>query len=137
MDLTTLLVLVLILGAIGFFLLRPRLRSWTGPTELPAASPSPATPQSTPPGGVPLSPDLGALKQGDAISLWDGTDATVRGSYDCREEVNGRTTEWRWVFLSGDRVLELLPHGQVLYAGGGVAHQGDDFYVDVEAKLRR
>ena len=96
-----------------------------------AALPMPVAgkePEPTPPGGIPLTPNLQALKPGDAVSFWDGTDATVRGSLDCREEIGGRTTEWRWVFLSGGRVLELLPQGQNLYDSSALAQQGDEFY---------
>jgi hypothetical protein len=119
-----LIVLAAVLGAVWFIFIRP------GSSLQPNGQPNPAvpTPQRTPAGGVPLTPDLGAVKPGDAISFWDGTDTIVRGSLDCREELGSRVTEWRWIFLSGGRVLELMPHGQVLYETGAVAHQGDEFY---------
>lgn len=119
-----LIVMAAVLGAIWFVFMRP------GSSLQPGGAGSPAvpSPQSTPPGGVPLTPNLGALKPGDAVSFWDGTDTIVRGSLDCREELGARVTEWRWVFLSGGRVLELMPHGQTLYETGAVAHQGDEFY---------
>jgi hypothetical protein len=85
-------------------------------------------PEPTPPGGVSLRHNLQALKPGDAVSFWDGTDATVLGALNCREELGGRLTEWRWAFLSGDRVLELLPQGQSLYDRAALAYQGDEFY---------
>jgi hypothetical protein len=119
--------LIVILAAAGgawFLLLRPGAPYQLGPRQ--AAAPPTASP--TPIGGVPLTPNLQQLKPGDAVSFWDGTDTVVRGSLDCREELGGRTTEWRWVFLSGDRVLELMPNGQSLYDSSVVAHQGDEFY---------
>ena len=119
-----LIVLAAVLGAIWFVFMRPGSSFQAGGAPAPAA-PSPA---ATPAGGIPLTPNLGALKAGDAVSFWDGTDTIVRGSLDCREEIGSRVTDWRWVFLTGERVLELMPHGQTLYETGAVAHQGDEFY---------
>lgn len=118
-----LVVMAAVLGAIWFVFMRPG-SSFQGGTPLPAQP----TPAATPAGGIPLTPDLGALKPGDAVSFWDGTDTVVRGSLDCREDLGSRVTEWRWVFLSGGRVLELMPHGQALYDNSAVAYQGDEFY---------
>ncbi|HEY3111344.1 MAG TPA: hypothetical protein VGL23_21490 [Chloroflexota bacterium] len=121
-----LMVLAAVLGAIWFVFMRPGSSFQAGGAAGPAAQRRglPATPAE----GAPLTPNLGALKPGDAVSFWDGTDTIVRGSLDCREELGARVTEWRWVFLSGGRVLELMPHGQTLYETGAVAHQGDEFY---------
>jgi hypothetical protein len=118
-------------AAIWFVFMRPGSSFQIGSGALPqlgGSGPTPSNPQPTPAGGVKLTPDLGALKAGDAVSFWDGTDTIVRGSLDCREELGARVTEWRWIFLSGDRTLELMPHGQVLYESAAVAHQGDEFY---------
>lgn len=119
--LIVLIVLVLAGAAVWYFYGRDR------GVRPPGAEPAPVPP-ATPSGGVRLTPDLQNLKPRDAVSFWDGTDVTVRGSLDCQEQLGGRTTEWRWVFLSGDRMLEVLPHGQVLYEGAAIAHQGDEFY---------
>lgn len=122
MDPLTLLLLVALVAVGGWFLYSRR-------TSLPRMlDPGKSRPEPTPAGGVPLTPNLQALKPGDAVSFWDGTDATVRGSLDCREEIGGRTTEWRWVFVSGGKVLELLPQGQNLYDSSALAQQGDEFY---------
>lgn len=131
-----LLVALVVVGAVWYFYIRPGIGAPkdVGPVPIGAGS---SRPEPTPPGGVPLENDLGALKPGDALSFWDGTDCVVQGSLDCREMVNGRVAEWRWVFLSGDRVLELMPHGQALYESGAIAHQGDEFYESVQALLRR
>jgi hypothetical protein len=117
-DPIVLLLLIIIAGA-GAWYVYSRQRA------LPAAR---SQPEPTPAGGVELTPNLQALKPGDAVSFWDGTDSTVRGSLDCREEIGGRTTEWRWVFLSGGKVLELLQQGQNLYDSSALAQQGDEFY---------
>ena len=120
MDPILLLVLLVIVGVGAWFI-------YTRQRALPAAGGA-SRAEPTPAGGVSLRPNLQALKAGDAVSFWDGTDATVEGSLDCREDVGGRATEWRWVFLSGERVLELLPQGQSLYDRSAVAYQGDEFY---------
>jgi hypothetical protein len=125
LSFTLLLILVVVLAAaVGawYFYYRPRLAAGASPIPIGA------TAQPTPPGGVKLENDLGALKPGDALSFWDGTDTLVQGSLDCREMVGGRVAEWRWVFLTGDRVLELMPRGQAMYDAGVIAHQGDEFY---------
>ncbi|TAK25488.1 MAG: hypothetical protein EPO26_03730 [Chloroflexota bacterium] len=116
MDPLFIIILLGVIGAGGYYLYRRR------------AAPVAATPEPTPTGGIEVTPDLSALKTGDAISFWDNTDATVLGVITCREAINGRETSWKWVFLSGDKVLELLPRGQVLYTGQAVAHQGDEFF---------
>lgn len=123
---STLLVflLVVLVGAAAAYFLYFRPRLGAGATPIPIGS----GPQPTPEGGVKLENDLGSVKPGDALSFWDGTDTIVLGSLDCREMVGGRVAEWRWVFLSGDRVLELMPRGQSLYDASTIAHQGDEFY---------
>jgi hypothetical protein len=116
-----LLVLLLVIVGAGAWFLYSRQRALP-----PGGGASRVEP--TPPAGTALRPNLQALKPGDAVSFWDGTDTTVLGSLDCREDLAGRATEWRWVFLSGDKVLELLPQGQSLYDRSAVAYQGDEFY---------
>lgn len=127
------IVMAAVLGAVWFLFMRP------GATLGKAAgtAPQPLAAAQTPAGGAPLTPNLSALKPGDAISFWDGTDAIVRGSLDCREDLGGRVTEWRWIFLAGDCVLELLPSGQTLYESSTVSYQGDEFYEAVVAALKR
>jgi len=140
LSLALLIVVVVVLGAVGwYFFVRPSMgaSSTSGPVPIGTGSSGSPNPQPTPAGGLSVENNLAALKPGDAVSFWDGTDCIVQGSLDCREMVNGRVSEWRWVFLSGDRVLELLPHGQAVYESGAIAHQGDEFYESVEALLRR
>lgn len=124
-PLVLLLLIIIAAGAIYYFVILPKRRAAAGGES---GSLGRKTVQATPPGGIPLTPDLQGMKPGDAISFWDGSDATVRGSFDCREVLNSRTTEWRWVALTGDRILEVLPRGQILYDSAAVAHQGDEFY---------
>ena len=124
-PLLVIVIIVVIVAAVWYFVILPKRKAAAGAESTNQTQKSVA---ATPVGGIPLSPDLQGLKPGDAVSFWDGTDAIVLGSFDCREALNGRTTEWRWISLSGDRLLEVLPHGQILYDSAAVAHQGDEFY---------
>jgi hypothetical protein len=36
---------------------------------------------------------------GNVVSFWDAGDNVVRAVLDCREELNGRQTVWRWNLL--------------------------------------
>jgi hypothetical protein len=64
------------------------------------------------------------LRPGDAVSFWDGDDEVVESVVECREELGGRTTTWRWVILSGGRVLETAPDENMLYTTETVHRQG-------------
>jgi hypothetical protein len=129
-PLLILIVVVVVAAAAWYLFLRPGAPGLGGggtggPVPIGTSG---AGPQPTPAAGVPITPDLGALKPGDAVSFWDGTDCVVLGSLDCRELVAGRATEWRWVFLGGNRLLELMPHGQALYDRSALHRQGGEFY---------
>ncbi|MBI2906876.1 MAG: hypothetical protein HYX92_04370 [Chloroflexi bacterium] len=67
---------------------------------------------------------LNSLRPGDAISFWDGADCTVETILNCEERVGERVTSWRWVFLSGGRLLEVAPDGNTMFEGPEVLHQG-------------
>src|SRR5918911_1709190 len=73
--------------------------------------------------GQARQPTLDSLLPGDVVSLWDGGDAVVQSVLECREELNGRETVWRWNLLDESRVLEVSPEGNVLYARTVVFHQ--------------
>src|SRR5918912_2130241 len=74
-------------------------------------------------GGQARQPTLESLLPGDVVSLWDGGDAVVQSVLECREELNGRETVWRWNLLDEGRVLEVSPEGNVLYDRTVVLHQ--------------
>ncbi|MBM4417734.1 MAG: hypothetical protein FJ033_05410 [Chloroflexi bacterium] len=105
-----------LIGAVAYTLFSRRAR---GATVAPAATPAAVEPHR---------PDIRAVKRGDAITFWNGTDATVLGRASCRETIRGRSTVWEWIFLSRDRVLEVLPTGMALYDGQAVAQQGSALY---------
>jgi hypothetical protein len=72
---------------------------------------------------APRQPTLDNLLPGDVVSLWDGGDAVVQCVLDCREELNGRITTWRWNLLDEGRMLETSPDGTFLYGRSVVLHQ--------------
>jgi hypothetical protein len=60
-------------------------------------------------------PTLDTLLPGDVVSLWDQGDHVVQAVLDCREELNGRQTGWRWNLLDGGGMLESTPEGNTFY----------------------
>jgi hypothetical protein len=69
-------------------------------------------------------PTIESLLPSDVVSLWDAGDAVVEAVIECREELNGRETTWRWNLLDGGRMLAVEPEGNVLYTRTVVLHQG-------------
>lgn len=73
-------------------------------------------------------PTVETLRPGDVVSLEDGRDLIVETVLECREEVGGRTTVWRWNFLSDGLMLEAAPDGNVLYDRTEVIYQGEEAF---------
>jgi hypothetical protein len=68
-------------------------------------------------------PTIEDLLPGDVVSFWDGGDHVVQAVLECREELNGRETRWRWNLLDEGRVLEVTPEATTLYERTVVLHQ--------------
>jgi hypothetical protein len=68
-------------------------------------------------------PTIENLLPGDVVSFWDGGDSIVQAVLECREELNGRETVWRWNLLDEGHVLEVTPEANTLYARTVVVHQ--------------
>jgi hypothetical protein len=68
-------------------------------------------------------PTLETLVPGDVVSIWDVGDCVVQVALDCSEELNGRTTRWRWNLLDEGRMIEVGPDGRTLYTRTLVLHQ--------------
>src|SRR5919204_74707 len=68
-------------------------------------------------------PTLDTLLPGDVVSFWDGGDSVVQAVLECREDLNGRVTTWRWNVLDDGKVLEVSPEATVLYEQTIVFHQ--------------
>jgi hypothetical protein len=68
-------------------------------------------------------PTVESLLPGDVVSLWDGGDHVVQAVLECREELNGRETSWRWNLLDEGRMLEATPEGNTIYDRTAILHQ--------------
>ena len=68
-------------------------------------------------------PTVDSLLPGDVVSLWDAGDHVVEAVLDCRENLNGRETGWRWNLLDEGRMLEATPEGNSLYERTAILHQ--------------
>jgi hypothetical protein len=68
-------------------------------------------------------PTLDTLLPGDVVSLWDMGDHVVQAVLECREELNGRETTWRWNLLEEGQVLESTPEGNTFYERTAILHQ--------------
>lgn len=74
-------------------------------------------------------PTLEDLRPRDAISFWDGQDDVVESVVQCREELGGRASTWRWVVLSSGQIVETAPDNSALYTASTVYQQGSEpFY---------
>src|SRR3954470_21204522 len=47
------------------------------------------------------------LQPGDALMLWNGDDRLVQTTLECAEHLNGRETDWRWLLLDGETLVEV------------------------------
>ncbi len=64
------------------------------------------------------------LQRGDVIVFWESGDAVVTATLDCWENLGGRQTTWRWLFLSSGAMLEVLGRGDAIYESTEIIHQG-------------
>jgi hypothetical protein len=80
------------------------------------------------PGTPPPATTPETLGPGDALILEDGRDFLVQSAIDCREELEGRTTDWRWLLLDDGSVLEVLRHALNLYDHREIFYQGTPPY---------
>jgi hypothetical protein len=64
------------------------------------------------------------LQPGDAIMFWNGDDRLVQTVLPCAEHLNGRETDWRWLLLDSNSLLEVAPGWTVYYNATEVIQQG-------------
>jgi hypothetical protein len=69
----------------------------------------------TKPGQTRAQPTTENLLPGDVVSMWDYGDHVVEAVLECREELNGRETAWRWNLLDAGKMLSVSPEGNTLY----------------------
>lgn len=75
------------------------------------------------------------LEPGDAVILWDGTDGLVDTILICEEHVGERTSRWQWVFLSGEKLLEVMSHQNALYSTSRTLYQGSREFAELTADV--
>ncbi|TAK27892.1 MAG: hypothetical protein EPO21_23275 [Chloroflexota bacterium] len=80
---------------------------------------------------------LDNLQPNDVLVFWAGGDAIVSTILDCREELLGRSTQWRWAFLDSGPLLELAPDGNTLFEAGEVFTQGSPTFDLLTADVGR
>jgi hypothetical protein len=80
------------------------------------------------PGSPPPATTPETLAPGDALILQDGRDFLVQSAIDCTEELEGRTTTWRWLLLDDGSLLEVLRHTLMLYRPPEILYQGTPPY---------
>ncbi|MBI2940603.1 MAG: hypothetical protein HYY04_09220 [Chloroflexi bacterium] len=122
-----LLVLVVLVTVAGLF--------WWRRRERPEPS---AAPLLTPRDQVPANPPtLADAAPGDVVSLWQEGEHIVESLMDCQEDVGGRATRWRWLFLDNGLIVELAPRGNILYDRPTVYAQGTSGYEALTADVGR
>jgi hypothetical protein len=80
------------------------------------------------PGTPPPATTPETLAPGDALILQDGRDFLVQSAVDCQEELEGRTSAWRWLLLDDRSVLEVLRHTMSLFSPPEILYQGTPPY---------
>lgn len=64
------------------------------------------------------------LRPGDALMLWNGDDRIVQTALELAEHLNYRETDWRWLLLDGNTLLEVQTGTTAYYDNWSVIQQG-------------
>lgn len=64
------------------------------------------------------------LRPGDAIMAWNGDDRIVQTTLELAEHLNNRETDWRWLLLDGDTMLEVQAGVTTYYDRWEIIRQG-------------
>ncbi|MBI2886876.1 MAG: hypothetical protein HYY02_06675 [Chloroflexi bacterium] len=78
--------------------------------------------------------ELWAVQPGDSVEIWLETAYIVRTVLQCREALEGRVSEWRWLFLDDGSLLEASPDGYYRYREHQVVRQGSELYEELVAQ---
>lgn len=76
------------------------------------------------PAPIRVTETPGDLQRGDVIVFWETGDAVVTATLDCWENLGGRQSTWRWLFLSSGAVVEVAGGQTAIYERADVIHQG-------------
>ncbi|MCL5265661.1 MAG: hypothetical protein M1343_10830 [Chloroflexi bacterium] len=75
------------------------------------------------------------VEPGDAIIFWDDSDSLIETVLECQEHVGERATQWRWVFLSDGRLIEVSGTRRKMYSPPEVFYQGSAPFAELTAEV--
>jgi len=73
---------------------------------------------------LPVETTPATLRPGDAVMFWNGDDRLVQTVLECAEHLNNRETDWRWLLLDSDSVLQVSAGRMTYYDHAEVIYQG-------------
>lgn len=87
-------------------------------------------------GGASSEPEdqLATLAPGDVIEIWTEGSFVVQSVFRCHEVVEGRTVQWRWMFLDDGTLVEISPDGHFRYREHRILNQGTVPYEELVAQ---
>lgn len=77
---------------------------------------------------------LATVMPGDVVDVWMEETYLVKTVYLCEEEVDGRTFEWKWIFLDDGSLVEVSPDGFFRYREHQIIKQGSSEYEAIVAQ---
>jgi hypothetical protein len=84
-------------------------------------------------GESPLK-QLATVVPGDVVEVWMEDSFLVKTVFLCQEEVDGRTFEWKWIFLDDGSLVEVSPDGFFRYKDHQIIKQGTSEYEAIVAQ---
>jgi hypothetical protein len=87
-------------------------------------------------GAGPESPlkQLATVMPGDVVEIFMEDSYLVKTVFLCQEEVDGRTWEWKWIFLDDGSLIEVSPDGFFRYKNHQIVKQGTSEYEAIVAQ---
>jgi hypothetical protein len=77
---------------------------------------------------------LDTVLPGDVLEFWSEGTFVVKTVFHCREEVDGRTAEWCWMFLDDGSIVEASLDGYFRYRQHQLIKQGSALYEEIVAQ---
>ena len=84
-------------------------------------------------GGNPLD-ELFQVKPGDVLDFWMEGPRVVKTVLACREEFEGHSYDWAWMFLDDGGLVEASPDGYFRYREHQILKQGTGPYEELVAQ---
>jgi len=77
---------------------------------------------------------LATVMPGDVVEIFMEDSYLVKTVFLCQEEVDGRTFEWKWIFLDDGSLVEVSPDGFFRYKDHQILKQGTSEYEAIVAQ---